>query len=209
MAVKRYAEILKAIGLQFTNARYSGLSNFKVKIMKTKNMIIVLLILALVAKTFFLIGELYKEKTYKQYQKPDVYIMDLTKKIHQLYDCIAKKDSQLGWYNRHLNNMVMLVERKEQLPEIECKTTAGDVPSRKIKLEMNLPFYESYTVVDYNSVEKTESEFTVDMLTASLNMKLNNWKWQANNMDDLISCYEKRIEQIGKYFELDNEEAFK
>lgn len=162
------------------------------------------LVLALVAETSFIIGKLYNEKTYKVYKKPDVYIMELTKKTQELYDCIGKRDIQLHWMKRQLSNCILLIEQQEQLLEIECKTSAGDIPPRKINLELNLPFYKQYSAKDCNLAEKSKDEFTVNMLTASLTSSINCYQAMGESTDDLINCYEKRLEQIGQHYELNH-----
>jgi hypothetical protein len=182
-------------------------SKQEAKKMKTKNIIIIILVAVLLGQFFLLIRhtriQKYMECVSREELPVEVYVAGMAESVKHNYRTNTQLLSQSKWAMRHLGRCVELLEKERELEPIPVKRKRYSFPDSNHPgllppiVEDTGPFYVPYEKYKIPDLPKyPEEEVELKNLQVALNMNTLSLKLAIYSADEQIQNYEERLQRL-------------
>jgi hypothetical protein len=173
--------------------------------MKPKNIIITILAIVIIAQfiqSFFILSKLNQLRIGLVEKPAEVYIADLTQRLHDVQIARGKVIWQADWLSRQLGKCIEELENREGLKPIPMKSPYPLIeglpspdPNERMRRLQAEPFFKPYEEPNSPQLEDME-ERPVRYALCSLNLELFSLRMAKENFDRVIENYEQRLKRF-------------
>lgn len=174
--------------------------------MKTKNAVIIILVIIIVAQFaqyLLLLRKFDRLKFTFENQPVEVYVAGLTERVREIGQIRGEIIYQNRWLSRRLDKCIEMLEQQKGLepipieyPELDWMRHLKSDPNTAKKYELEpVPFYEPYEGPNTPSMESAE-EGDVRKLMCLLNLHIISLKMYLEPYNSRIENYDKRLKRL-------------